>query len=277
MSSIARALPLSRARRTLRDGARALGLRRGNVEAARMAVERHTLARIKPCHDVPGRILCYHSVGTPAWGVNDVRPARFERQLHAALDSGYTFVPARELAGGGNRRQLAITFDDGVMSVLENAAPVLRDLHIPWALFIVAGWTEGRHAFGPGAIMGWEAVEKAAAMGATIGSHSMSHPRFASLSGEQARYELEESRRLIEQRLRLEVEEFAIPFGQSDDWSASLSALARNAGYERIYAQAQITRPPGTAGRSFVTRFDGDRVFNAVLEGRFDRWEEWTW
>jgi len=25
-----------------------------------------------------------------------------------------------------------------------------------------------------------------------------------------------------------------------------------------------------------VTKFDGDRIFNALLKGKFDRWEEWV-
>jgi hypothetical protein len=28
--------------------------------------------------------------------------------------------------------------------------------------------------------------------------------------------------------------------------------------------------------RSFVTKFDGDRIFKALLKGKFDYWEEWV-
>jgi hypothetical protein len=34
-------------------------------------------------------------------------------------------------------------------------------------------------------------------------------------------------------------------------------------------------RPPGTVPRTFITRFDNDRLFRAALGGAFDRWEEW--
>jgi hypothetical protein len=46
-------------------------------------------------------------------------------------------------------------------------------------------------------------------------------------------------------------------------------------GYEVVYAQAEETRPIGTIPRTFVTRFDGDLIFNALMTGVFDRWEEW--
>ena len=83
----------------MRSLLRALGVRRSTLAAARLYAERSLLsvrgdARARPT----GRILCYHSVGTPAWGVNDVSPARFRRQLESALRRGYRFVPAREIA-----------------------------------------------------------------------------------------------------------------------------------------------------------------------------------
>ncbi len=52
--------------------------------------------------------------------------------------------------------------------------------------------------------------------------------------------------------------------------------LAYQAGYKDVYAQAEDTRPNGTIPRTFVTRFDGDRIFSALLRGAYDRWEEWV-
>ena len=43
-----------------------------------------------------------------------------------------------------------------------------------------------------------------------------------------------------------------------------------------MFAQAEETRPAETVARTFVTRWDGDRVFRAALGGAFDRWEEWV-
>ena len=50
-----------------------------------------------------GRILCYHSVGQEEWGINDVTPAQFRRHIELALNAGYRFVPASEIAR--DRRQ----------------------------------------------------------------------------------------------------------------------------------------------------------------------------
>lgn len=260
---------------------RAAGIRRERLAAARMYVERNLLAvsfdlRHRPSSHTGGRILCYHSVGTPSWGVNDVPPADFRRQLEAALRLGYRFVPADEIRRtGGNPRDLAVTFDDGLSSVAASGAPILRDLGIPWALFVVSDWAEGRHHFGDGLFLGWQEIESLAASGVTIGSHSVSHPNFGSLPRTLAEHELFESRRVIEARTGIKATTFAIPFGQSHDWSAEAGLAARDVGYEAVYAQSNRRRPPGTVPRTFITRLDDERLFGAALRGAFDNWEEW--
>jgi len=258
--------------------ARRGGLRRRRLAAVRMCCERLALAAVARHRDASGgRILCYHSVGTPAWGVNDVTPRRFAEQIRSLLSEGFRIVPAEQIArGGGGPHDVAITFDDNLASVERNAAPLLAELGLPWALFVVSNWADGRHGFGDGVFLDWGAIERLAGQGATIGSHSVSHPNFGTLDLAAAHEELEGSRRTIESRLGLRPTSFAIPFGQSKNWSEPMQAAAEAAGYTLVYAQAGETRPAGTVARTFVTRFDGRRLFRAALGGAFDRWEEWV-
>ncbi len=257
--------------------ARTVGLTRPRVAAARMACERTTLALARIRRPAPGgRILCYHSVGQSECGVNDVSPARFRHQLERALGLGYRFVPAATIADGrGGARDLAVTFDDGWRSVLSGAAPVLSDLGIPWTLFVVSGWLDRPESAPPG-ILGWRAIEALAANGVEIGSHSITHPNFGWLDAAEAAAELEGSRRAIEVRLGFLPDSFAIPLGQSANWTEAAAGAARQAGYRIVYAQAVETRPIGTVARNFVTQFDNALVFDALLRGAFDAWEEWV-
>jgi peptidoglycan/xylan/chitin deacetylase (PgdA/CDA1 family) len=243
-----------------------------------MQAERATLATVATRRPLrTGRVLCYHSIGTQRWGVNDVSPQRFRDQLELALGLGYRFVPAASVAYGlASADELAITFDDGVLSVAHAAAPILAEYGIPWTLFVVSDWADGRHPFGDGIVMGWDEVEQLAARGVEIGSHSVSHPDFGQLAPEQARHELAESRRVIEARTGLRTNSFAIPMGQSMNWSQEADAAAVEAGYERVYAQSVLRRPSGTVPRTFITQFDDRRLFRAALEGAFDAWEEWV-
>jgi peptidoglycan/xylan/chitin deacetylase (PgdA/CDA1 family) len=258
--------------------ARKAGIRRAHVATLRMHAERAVLATTSRRQaTAAGRILCYHSVGTRKWGVNDVSPDRFRMQIEMALELGYRFVPAAAVAAGeASKTDLAITFDDGLLTVATKAAPILADYAVPWTLFVVTDWTDGRHGFGDGVIMGWSEVERLAAHGVEIGSHSVSHPDFGVLPPEAAQHELGESRRLIEARTGIRTSAFAIPLGQSKNWSSDAQAAARDAGYELVYAQSVVNRTPGTVPRTFITRADHRRQFKAALEGAFDAWEEWV-
>jgi peptidoglycan/xylan/chitin deacetylase (PgdA/CDA1 family) len=262
----------------LRRYVRATPLRRRHLASLRLRAERGLVPLLRRAGDVRRpRILAYHAVGTKSWGDNDLDPQRFREQLECALAAGHRFVPARDIArGAGQPGDLAVTFDDGVRSVADNAAPVLAELGIPWTLFVVSGWAAGgAGAWADGVLLDWRSIETLAAGGVTIGSHSVTHKNMAGLPPDEVRYELAESRRQIEGRLGIVVDEFAIPMGQARDWSAFAAAAAAEAGYTTVYAQAERRRFPGTVPRTFITRWDSVRVFRAVLAGAFDDWEEW--
>jgi peptidoglycan/xylan/chitin deacetylase (PgdA/CDA1 family) len=264
---------------TIKKIVRTTGLQRRHVAAARMYCERHFLAATKAARPARsrGRILCYHSIGQAVSGVNDVKPRRFCRQIELALRSGFRFVPATQIARtGGSPMELAITFDDGWTSVLSEAAPILRDHDIPWLLFVVTSWSDHQSSWAKEFILPWRDIERLTAQGAQIGSHSATHPDFGSIERTRMIDELRGSRETIQRRLGFAPTSFAIPLGQSMNWTPLADEIARQAGYDAVYAQAEETRPNGTIPRTFVTCFDDDRIFSALLRGAYDRWEEWV-
>jgi peptidoglycan/xylan/chitin deacetylase (PgdA/CDA1 family) len=256
-----------------------LGLNRQGVEAARMLVERRALALAPQSRNRRGgRILCYHSVGQPAFGVNNVSPSRFRRQIELALALGHRFIPAAEIARtGGDDKDLAVTFDDALTSVMTVAAPILNAHQIPYSVFVVSEWSEHRHQWEQQNVLGWRDLERLRAEGVDLGSHSATHRDFGGLDAARAERELRDSRDTIEQRLGFAPDTLAIPFGQSANWRPDIDRIARDLGYKTIYAQAEDSRPRGTIPRTFVTRFDDQNIFQALLRGAYDRWEEWTW
>jgi peptidoglycan/xylan/chitin deacetylase (PgdA/CDA1 family) len=209
-------------------------------------------------------------------GVNDVSPTQLRRHIELAHAAGYRFVPASEIARAGGRPQdLAITFDDGLGSVLSAAAPILRDFDVPWSFFPVSSWCDRYQDWRAGGMLSWSGVEKLVALGGEVGSHSATHPDFGKLDPARLHDELTGSRRTFQQRIGIAPTTFAIPLGQSANWTEAAGDAARAAGYELVYAQAEETRPANTVARTFVTCFDHDRIFGALLAGVFDRWEEW--
>jgi peptidoglycan/xylan/chitin deacetylase (PgdA/CDA1 family) len=274
-------LPLLQMKKALKPIIKATGLRRHHVAAGRMFCERHGLATMSrfrsPGSRSTGRILCYHSIGQAIGGVNDVSSRQFRRHIELALRLGFRFVPAAQIARtGGTARDLAITFDDGWTSVLSTAAPILSGYNIPWLLFVVSSWSDHGSAWTRQYILPWHDLERLVATGVQIGSHSATHPDFGSIGGAQMVDELYGSRETIQRRLGFAPTTFAIPLGQSKNWTPAADKIAREAGYETVFAQAEEARPSGTIARTFVTRFDGDRIFSALLNGAYDRWQEWV-
>jgi peptidoglycan/xylan/chitin deacetylase (PgdA/CDA1 family) len=266
-------------KRAVKSLIRKTGLERRHVEAARMLAERQALALAPSRRNKSGgRILCYHSVGQTIMGVNDVAPDRFRRQIELALSLGYRFVPPGVIASGqGGERDLAVTFDDALRTVLTEADPILRANGVPYAVFVVSDWAEGKHDWEQDRFLSWDELARMRESGVELGSHSATHRDFGKIDVDHARQEFEQSRQTIQERLAFTPESFAIPFGQSANWSQAVHAAAHEAGYKTIYAQAEETRPAGTVPRTFVTHFDDDRLFRALLRGAYDRWEEWTW
>jgi peptidoglycan/xylan/chitin deacetylase (PgdA/CDA1 family) len=262
----------------LKKVVRGVGVERRHVAPARMFCERYALAAFGRRHArrPGGRILAYHSVGQPEWGVNDVSPQNFRRHLDLALELGYRFVPASQIARtGGAPMDLAVTFDDGARSISAIAAPILRDYGVPYTVFPVIDWIDGKVEHFAGKVMSWDELGALMESGAEIGSHSVSHCDFGWITPDLYGDELAGSRRTIAARLGRAPESFAIPLGQARHWTAAAGEAARSAGYAIVYSQSEETRPAGTIARTFVTQFDSDFIFRVLLRGAFDWWDEW--
>jgi len=252
------------------------GAVKGRLCAERWALATRTRAPGGRAPARRGRILAYHSIGTPEMGVNDVRPRDFERHLQIAVDDGWSFATPAEVIAEPDKPQLALTFDDGLLSVMTNAVPVLRHHGIPATMFVVTGWADGdlpdSHLK---LLLDWRGVSALRQAGMTVASHSVTHPDFGKLGPAEARRELEVSRERLRRMLDVETDEFAIPFGQSRNWTPAAGQAAAEAGYTTVYAQSVNTRPEGTAARTFITRIDRPMLFRAALAGAYDNWEEW--
>jgi peptidoglycan/xylan/chitin deacetylase (PgdA/CDA1 family) len=131
-------------------------------------------------------------------------------------------------------RIFALTFDDAYEGLFYHALPVLREASWPAAVFVVTdyignenswdvniGWRRFRH-------LDWPMMRQMSDAGITFGSHTVSHPDLTRLSVKQIRYELERSRRDLEDGLGKRVEFLSYPFGR---YNRTVQHLAQEAGY----------------------------------------------
>lgn len=189
-------------------------------------------------------VLCYHAVAEDWPAPMSVTPSMLERQLRSLLEYGYrgtTFVDAVTRRAG--RKLLAVTFDDGYRSVVEQAFPILSALGLPATVFVATNHiATGTAMSWPGTdrwlggpyereLVGasWQELGQLAERGWEIGSHTRSHARLTGLDDSTLEEELVVSREECERRLRRPCRSIAYPYGDVD---SRVARRAANAGYE---------------------------------------------
>jgi len=80
-------------------------------------------------------------------------------------------------------------------------------------------------------MLDWGEVRQMARSGITFGSHTVTHPVLSRIPIELARYEITESKRVIETELQCEIDTFAYPNGRSEDYTESTKQALKDAGF----------------------------------------------
>jgi len=166
-------------------------------------------------------ILMYHGLHADkdAHGrfdpVYSVRPDDFARQLDILLAHGWTTV-GLDQAGIGQMlpttaRQLVITFDDGDVSNVEVALPLLAERGMTAEFFITSGFIDQ-----PG-MLGAADVRTLADAGMGIGSHGATHAFLEDLGPDALDVELRESRQRLQDASGREITSLALPGGRGGD------------------------------------------------------------
>lgn len=197
-------------------------------------------------------ILYYHHVGERSEPLGHRRlwtsQARFRQQMGYLAQKGYRCVRLRE---GGSLlegkepippRVAVLTFDDGYENFYEFACPVLRQYGFGATVFVVTEHVGGASRWDPGSampLMNWDQLRELTLQGIEIGSHTVNHERLTQLSTAAAKWELETSRRVLEQKLGVPVDALAYPYG---DWNDSVEELARQTGYRRACSSIRGNR-----------------------------------
>jgi peptidoglycan/xylan/chitin deacetylase (PgdA/CDA1 family) len=170
-------------------------------------------------------VLVYHSISTPRepmLGDIDISPARFQQQLQWLARTGRV-ARLEDTLKRATGRAIGITFDDGYRDNLTVALPLLEEFNLPMTLFVVAGFVDS-----DGYLSEEELREISRHPLITIGAHGLWHRHFNRISFDEARFELKESRRLLEETIGKRVDLMAWPYGECND---ALEELAGECGY----------------------------------------------
>ncbi|MGI9258666.1 MAG: polysaccharide deacetylase family protein [Gammaproteobacteria bacterium] len=197
-------------------------------------------------------ILMYHHVDESTPPSTSVAPQQFEAHLDHLDNEGYQVTPLLEvLTALRNGEPIAektvvMTFDDGYVSVLQTAMPMLRDRGWPFTVFVTTDYASGNHS----GYLDWDQLRELSAIGATIGNHTRTHAHLVRrMEGEsesdwrqRIRAEIDGAAvRLTEELGDAVVPVLAYPFGEYDP---AIEALVEDLG---LFALGQHS---GAAGSS---------------------------
>jgi len=238
------------------------------------------------------RVLYYHRVndyprqelGLLSQEVS-VASQSFARQLDYLQRHGYTVITAEEATATLRSGQsfppnaVLLTFDDGYADNYLYAFPLLYERRLSALFFLTTdfvdaslsfSWDQGKTVEYNRALT-WEEVRRMAEGNMAFGSHTKSHPRLDRLAPSALAYELEESKRLIEQQVHHPVTCLAYPAGGC---SPAVVAASRCAGYTAAFTTVPGINAPGCDAfrvrRSEVSASDPLLVFALKVRGSLD-------
>ncbi len=191
-------------------------------------------------------ILMYHKVPEEDLQTQHrifVTKAAFKTHLQFFKERGFTtlnFKDLEEFRSGKKdfqqfpKKPLILTFDDGYVDNLTNAAPLLKEFGMKAVIFLLADHTleanswdnDGKEPMQP--LMSLEQKKRLLDFSYEIGSHGFRHRKITEMNETEARAELEGSKKTLEQDFG-NVGAFAFTYGITNPRAAE---LAEEAGYD---------------------------------------------
>ena len=194
---------------------------------------------------VPGRfvVLYYH-------GIPSHQRDAFARQMDLLCELATPVPAAFRGPFSSGVRYAAVTFDDGLQSVVDNALDLMADRGIHSTHFVPSKqlgkepeWDiePGAEDYS-GAVVTTEHIKQLPSTLVSVASHTRTHPHLLELERGDAEIEIHESRKELEALLSVPVTLLSFPYGEYDQ---ELVQQCRDAGYDRVFSIS-----PGYASRT---------------------------
>lgn len=191
-------------------------------------------------------VLMYHAFGARS-AIEDphnlfVPADAFEQQLTNLLDRGYRPLDEQQFLAGLERRNwparsFLVTVDDGYLSTVEIAAPILGRLRVPAVVFVLPGMLGATSRWMPEMpdepLLDRKGIEALLDHGIGIGLHGHDHSSLVAQSESELRRQTVHARRQLTEIIGREPDLFAYPFGDHD--AAARQAVA-DAGFRAAFA-----------------------------------------
>ena len=189
-------------------------------------------------------VLGYHEF-TPDQPETEMRisTSKFRRQMEALRQLGISVISMDDFIAWKKgekkipEKSVLLTLDDGWKSVYTDAFPILREFNYPFTIYLYKNYVDGG-----GKALTIPMIKEMAAAGATIGSHSVSHPYPITFKSHQKkgpdaydaflRKEMGESKRFLESKFAMKAHTYSYPGGYFTD---EMLPIAKEFGYTHLF------------------------------------------
>ncbi|MBV9229473.1 MAG: polysaccharide deacetylase family protein [Chloroflexi bacterium] len=171
-------------------------------------------------------------------------------------------------------KPVIITFDDAFLDFYTEALPVLKRYGFPATLYVPTAYVNGTSLWmqdsgeGEREIVSWEQLREISRNGIECGAHTHSHPQLDVLPLSQAKREIIQSKRILEEHLGENIFSFAYPYGYH---TTAVKQIVREAGYTSACAVKNALSTAATdrfaLARLLVGPNTDVHAFAALLEG----------
>jgi peptidoglycan/xylan/chitin deacetylase (PgdA/CDA1 family) len=228
-------------------------------------------------------VLTYHAIDHRG-GPIATDPAWFAATLAALTDAGFQTVDLDDWIAQGRpviERGFALTFDDGLCSVLRAAEVVARHGFRATAFLVTDrmgadnAWPGQPRGVARRRLISWRDLADLRAAGFRFGAHTKTHPWLDRCDEATLDDELRGSRNEIEQRLGEPCRLLAYPYGAAKARVRAAAARHFEAAFSTRLDQARRSED-----RYFLSRIDAyylksPRALDALISGRMARWLRW--
>lgn len=220
-------------------------------------------------------ILLYHYVeyvkdeGDTIRKSLDIVPYIFEQEIKTLKDAGFSFITTKDLADALDGetvlppKSVILTFDDGYRDFYTDVFPILKKYQVKAVAYIVPNFLDR-----PNNLTTWQLKEIAKSGLVEIGAHTMDHSYLAGLSLQRVKFEVEQSKKILEKNLGVKIVSFAYPYGAFDNQAID---VVKKAGFRSAVTTISGTyamdinrfflyriRPGGRVGQSLLSLLDLD-------------------
>jgi peptidoglycan/xylan/chitin deacetylase (PgdA/CDA1 family) len=253
-----------------------LGVAMGSAASGSLALRRLVGDKVRI------RALTYHRIGPSSRDPFCVSSTDFEAQVRQLAESGRAVSLDQVVAfvqGGAALPADAclITIDDGMISTLTEALPILERWKVPAVAFVTSSLIGRPYESPPERYMTWDELRQLAASGlVAIGSHAHTHRSLGLMPPAEAVREAQQSREKLSRELGRDVTVFAYPFGTRSDFNDTTDRLLREAGYKVAFKSVHGTIQSGmnlvSLPRIKIEGGESLRMFSLASRGAMDAW-----